>query len=270
VPDGEPPEELRESLRRRFDEDAEGYDRARPGYPSAMVDDLVALAALRPGSRVLEIGCGTGQLSLPLVQRGLDLTAVELGAELAALARRRLAAVRPGTAEVVQSAYEVWVPPAEPFDMVVAATSFHWIDPAVRVPRSVALLRPGGSLAVVSTVHVAGGDDAFTALQDCYLRWDPDVDEATRLLAPDEVPTASPELDEAPSLEPVRLRRYVWDQTYTSDEYVDLLLTYSGHRALRDDLRTGLLDCIRRTVDARGGQITKTYLTELRVARRHG
>ena len=60
----------------------------------------------------------------------------------------------------------------------------------------------------------------------------------------------------------------MWDATYTTDQYVDLLLTYSGHRALRADLQDGLLDCIRHRVDARGGRITKTYLTELRVAGR--
>src|SRR6187549_3838365 len=78
-------------LRVTFDEDAERYDRARPGYPTAVFDDLLALAGLGPGARVLEIGCGTGQATVPLAERGCEVVAVELGAQMAAVARSNLA-----------------------------------------------------------------------------------------------------------------------------------------------------------------------------------
>ena len=74
-------------LRVTFDGDAERYDRARPGYPAATFDDLLALTGLGPGARVLEIGCGTGQATVPLAERGCQIVAVELGA--GALAGRR-------------------------------------------------------------------------------------------------------------------------------------------------------------------------------------
>ena len=77
-------------LRTLFDGVAERYDAARPRYPRVVVDDLVALAGLESGSRVLEIGCGTGQLTVDLARRGLDVTAVEIGPALA-VARRNLA-----------------------------------------------------------------------------------------------------------------------------------------------------------------------------------
>src|SRR3712207_9472293 len=78
-------------LRAIFDEDAERYDRARPGYPPALFDDLAALAGIGPGCRVLEIGCGTGQATVPLAERGCEVVAVELGPQMAAVARRNLA-----------------------------------------------------------------------------------------------------------------------------------------------------------------------------------
>jgi SAM-dependent methyltransferase len=264
-------EDRRESLRRTFTDAAELYDRARPGYPEAMVDDLVSLTGLGAGARVLEIGCGTGQLTVPLVRRGVALTGVELGAELAALARRNVMAARAtGSADIVVSAFEEWSSNRGAFDLVVAATAFHWVDPAVRVNRSVQLLRPGGSLAVIGTAHVRGPDGIFDDLQDCYVRWDADVDAPSRLLGVDAVPLALPELDESPLLGPVRLRRYVWDLTYSADAYIDLLMTYSNHRALPALSRDGLLQCVRALIEGRGGPITKTYLTELRVAQRAG
>ena len=102
------------------------------------------------------------------------MVAVELGPALAAVARRNLA--RFPAVEVVTAAFEDWPLPAEPFDMVLAATAFHWIDPAVRVVKAADALRPGGVLATVSTHHVAGGDESFFAeAQACYERWDPET-----------------------------------------------------------------------------------------------
>ncbi|HEY5988888.1 MAG TPA: class I SAM-dependent methyltransferase [Streptosporangiaceae bacterium] len=109
-------------LRTTFTEDAELYDRARPGYPPEMFDDLVELAGIGPGCRVLEIGCGTGQATVPLAERGCRIVAVELGAAMAGIARDRLA--RCPAAEVVTSSFEAWPLPPEPFDVVLAATAF--------------------------------------------------------------------------------------------------------------------------------------------------
>src|SRR4051812_8498694 len=123
----------RDQLRRTFDAVAERYAAIRPGYLPQTVDDLVELAGLTPGDRVLEIGCGTGQLTVPLAERGLAVTAVELGAGLAAVARRRLAD-HPAARVVVGAFEDVELEPGS-FDLVVAATAFHWIDPAVRLTR---------------------------------------------------------------------------------------------------------------------------------------
>lgn len=257
----------REALRTTFDAVAERYDAVRPGYPAATVDDLVELAGLRPGDRVLEIGCGTGQLARPMVRRGLAVTAVELGAELAAVARRELA----GSAEVVVGAFEDVPLDDDAFDLVVAATSLHWIDPAVRLAKPARILRPGGALAVVSTEHVAGGTEPFFAdAQGCYERWDPEnTPPGLRLTPAARVPSAHPELAGSPLFAPVGRRRYEWDAEYPTARYRALLLTYSNHLAMPAPARAGLLDCIGSLIDTRyGGTITKRYLTELQVVRR--
>src|SRR6266542_2001730 len=162
-----------------------GADRARPGYPPALFDDLAALAGIGPGCRVLEIGCGTGQATVPLAERGCEIVAVEIGPHLAAVARRNLG--RFLSAQVVTSAFEDWPLPPEPFDAVVSATAFHWLDPAVRVVKAADALCPGGALATIATHHIAGGtEDFFAAVQACYERWDPATPPGLRL------PTARP------------------------------------------------------------------------------
>ena len=69
----------REQLRTVFNLAAEDFDRTRPVCPPQVFDDLIRLAGLGPGDRVAEIGCGTGQATVPLAERGLTVTAVELG-----------------------------------------------------------------------------------------------------------------------------------------------------------------------------------------------
>jgi len=135
-------------LRAGFDLAAEDYQRTRPVCPPQLFDDLICRAGLEAGNRVIEIGCGTGQATVPLAQRGLAVTAIELGAELAAVARRRLAGFP--AAEVVTGSFEDWQPDGAPADAVVAVNCLHWIDPQRRYSKPHELLRPGGALAVAA------------------------------------------------------------------------------------------------------------------------
>lgn len=256
-------------LRETFNEDAELYDRARPGYPRALFDDLAAHSDIRPGSRVLEIGCGTGQATLALAERQYEITCIELGANMAAVAKRKLAGFP--SVQVVNSAFEEWPLPTEPFDVVFAATAFHWLDPAIRVVKAADALRIGGTLATVSTHHIAGGDTEFFAeVQTCYERWDPSTPIGLRLQPAAAIPSDSEELDRSGRFGPSTFRRYEWDLTYSTSAYIETLLTYSGHRALALEARANLLACIAHVSETRyGGRITKRYMTELRTARRH-
>jgi SAM-dependent methyltransferase len=257
-----------ERLRTTFSEDAERYDRARPGYPVAMYDDLARLAGIGPGCRVLEIGCGTGQATIPLAERGCQIVAVELGAELAEVARRNLA--RFPDVQVVTAPFVAWPLPPAPIVVVLRATAFHWIDPAVRVFKSADALRPGGALATIATHHVAGGTiPFFHEAQDCYERWDPATPPGLRLQPAEQIPMEGEEIERSDRFEPPAFYRYPTDIPYTTAGYVDVLLTYSGHRVLPPDDQRGLLDCIAGLIDTRyDGRIVKRYLTELRLTRR--
>jgi SAM-dependent methyltransferase len=258
----------RERLRTMFDQAAELYDRARPGYPVQLIADLAELAGLGPGGRVLEVGCGTGQLTVPLAARGCAIVALDIGADMALLARRNLACCP--SAQVFVSAFEDWPLPADPFDAVVSATAFHWLDPAVRVTKAAEALRPGGALATIATQHVAGGDMGFFLdVQDCYREWVPASSAGRRLPATADVPADSEELDRSGRFGPVTFRRYEWEQAYSTADYCELLLTYSDHRALPSPELQGLLNCIARLIEARyHGKIVKRYMSELRVAKR--
>ena len=108
------------------------------------------LAGLAPGDRNVEIAPGTAQATVPLAERGLAVTAVELGPSLAALARARLR--RFPAVEVVTGAFEDWQPAAGPaYRAVTVFNALHWIDAAVKYAKPAALLAPGGAFAVANT-----------------------------------------------------------------------------------------------------------------------
>jgi cyclopropane fatty-acyl-phospholipid synthase-like methyltransferase len=250
-----------------FDPVADLYDRARPSYPDALISDLVALAALPVGGRVLEIGCGTGQMTLPLAQCGYSIDAIELGPALAAVAARKLA--QHAAVRVHNGAFEDWTLPPEPYDVVVSATAFHWIDQRVRFEKTAAALKPSGALAVVETHHVSGRDDAFfDDVQPCYEAHMPGTPSGIRLSPAGSIPLT---LDEssAERFSVPDVRRYNVEIPYTTKQYIDVLSTYSGHIELEAEHRQALYACIGDLLERRfGGTIRKQYLFALIVARR--
>jgi SAM-dependent methyltransferase len=256
------------SRRGTFDAFPEAYDRARPSYPAEVFDDLVALARLSPGARVCEIGPGTGKATVALAERGLRVTGVELGSGLATVARHKLAAFP--DVEIVNADFETWEPAEAGIDAVVAFTAFHWIDPELAFAKSARLLRGGGALAVVATSHVLpeDGDPFFLEVQEDY-----DAvatsDENVPPPRPEDAPDLSGEIAASGFFGAVEVRRHLWDVTYTADEYIAVLETYSGHYAFGDNARELLNERIHRRISARpGGTVRKSYLATLNVARR--
>jgi SAM-dependent methyltransferase len=263
-----PSEDRREPLRATFDTAADRYDAARPEYPPELVDDVVSLAGLEPGARLLEIGCATGKATRPFLERGFSVTCVELGAELAERARTNLAGF-PVTIDVAP--FESWDGERETFDLVFAATAWHWVDPATRYEKAHSLLRRGGSLAVWSALHAfpAGFDPFFTEIQEVYDEIGESHEGEWPPPPPERIADDSAEIDASGLFEDVRVRRYLWQRRYTADEYVALLDTFSGHITMNAAKRAHLYAEVRRRLAARpDGRVLRHWYAILHVARR--
>lgn len=131
-----------------FDGIAERYEASRPGYPAHVVEFVTATAGLAHGDAILEVGCGTGQLTEPLARSGFRLTAIDIGPSMIAAARRRLAGAQ---VSFRVTSFEDLAAADASFDLVISGAAFHWIDPAVAFTKSARLLRPGGWLALLGT-----------------------------------------------------------------------------------------------------------------------
>jgi SAM-dependent methyltransferase len=126
--------EARDRLRTTFDEAASLYDEVRPGYPEDLFDDVVSLSGIPAGGRIMEIGCGTGQATVPFARRGYRILCIELGENMAAVARRNLKGFP--NAEVRTGAFEDTSSQEGAFDLAISATAFHWLDPSVAYPKT--------------------------------------------------------------------------------------------------------------------------------------
>lgn len=264
------PEEVgRERLRLRqtFDRAAGLYDQARPEYPEALFDDLIALAGLTLDDHLLEVGCATGLATRPLARRGFRITCIELGTELAAVARQNLAE---WPVQVVQGSFEEWQP-YERYGLVYAATAWHWIDPDLRYLRAWQALRPGGHLAIWGAGHVfpVGGDPFFDEIQDIYDEIGEGRPPGQGQPRPGELPDDRAEIEATGLFEVIAVRHYDWERVYHAEEYIELLDTFSGHLAMADWKRKRLYGEIRRRLALRPDHsVRRHWGAVLQVARR--
>jgi SAM-dependent methyltransferase len=275
VTDDALPRPDRRDLGRVFDEVPELYDRVRPGYPDALFADLVAVTGVGEGSSVLEVGCGTGQATRSLAALGCSVTAVEPGPGMAALARRRTAAF--GDVDVVTSTFEEWDGRGERFDALVAASSWHWVDPSVGWRRAHEVLRPGGWMALLGNVVVRrpGEPEVYAETADLHERFCPGHPGWGHPPLEDDVRRADDGWGEAADpgglFGPPTVRWYPVVQWFDGDGFADLLRSTSLYRALDRDVREPLLAAVAERVRTRmGDRAPRRYLSVLRVGRRTG
>ncbi|GAB2634360.1 class I SAM-dependent methyltransferase [Nocardia goodfellowii] len=258
------PEEA-QRIAQSFGAHAQRYDQARPSYP----DDLVArILAGIPGTEVLDVGCGTGIAARQFQAAGCAVLGIEPDARMADFARARGLPVEVAT-------FEAWQPGDRKFDAVVAAQSWHWVDPVAGAAKAAAVLRPGGRLAIFGHVYEPPAElaEPFAA---AYGRVVPD----------------SP-FDGRPARRPLELYRagyaqfadqirateqfadpeqwqFDWQRSYTREQWLELLPTTGGLTRLRPEQLAEILDAVGHAIDSLGGTFTMDYTTLAATAVRAG
>jgi SAM-dependent methyltransferase len=173
--------------------------------------------------------------------------------------------------EIHVEPFETWPGEAGAFDLVYAATAWHWVDPAVRYRKAHELLRPGGHVAFWSALHAFpdGFDPFFTQIQEVYDAIGESYGGVWPPAPPEEMPDSSDEIEDSGLFDNVRIRRYVWETSYTADEYIALLETFSGHISMEPANRERLHREIRAKLDSRPGlRVRRHWYAILHVAHR--
>jgi len=266
----------RRDLGRVFEEVPDLYDRLRPTYPDELFAELASITGVDRHAAVLEVGCGTGQATRSLAARGWAVTAVEPGAPMADLARRRSAGA--GDVQVETATFEEWDDRGRRFDLLVAASSWHWIDPAVGWRRAHRLLRPDGWMAVLGNVVVRrpGETEVYAATADLHERFVPGNAGWGHPPSEDEVRATGagwgpPNAETGGLFGPTTVRWYPNVQWFDGAGFADLLRTTSVYRRLDEHVREPLLDAIAERIRTDlADRVPRRYLSVLRVGRRRG
>lgn len=245
-----------------FGEDARLYDRARPGYPRALVDDVMAFAVAEGPVSAIEVGAGTGKATVAFAGAGVAVVAIEPDEAMAAVASencRGLDAVR-----VVRTSFEDW--PVEPgaFDLLFSAQAWHWIRPGVRCDLAAGHLRPRGTIALFWHRPDWPADDPLRlALDECYRLHAADL-HAKGPGFPGLTPVAAQtgahdELAASGHFRDVTVHHHRWQAELRADAFVDLLATQSDHRMLPEERRERLFDEVRDVLAGHGEPIGIPY-----------
>lgn len=263
---------------RLFDDVAEAYDQFRPGYPAPLIDEACSVGGLEAGSRVLDIGCGTGKLTVALAGRGLDVDAVDPGPHMVEIARRHVP-----TARFHIVGFEEADLPSGAFDAVFSAMAFHWVAPDVGWSKVARVLRPGGLLALIW--YINGSTELDAALlaawravlpeaadwpsRDDPTMWDAaqgrrgNVSELWSWLANRDLARA----EAADLFTDVRLSKVPVEIVESTQEVIGHVRTTTAYLRL-DAERQGVLErSLADVVDARGGTYRSTHFATLVTAR---
>ncbi|MFJ6432019.1 class I SAM-dependent methyltransferase [Streptomyces sp. NPDC091416] len=262
-----------------FGVDAQRYDQARPGYPAALVTriaaggpgrhtDAIGPDAVGIASHVLDIGCGTGIAARQFQAAGCTVLGIEPDPRMAAFAQSRGLNVEVAT-------FEDWQPAGRTFDAVVAAQSWHWVNPSTGATKAADVLRPGGRLAIFGHAYEPPAEVAepFAA---AYRRAAPDSPfhngPARRPLDVYRAAYAkiADTIDATGHFHATEQWRFDWEQSYTRDQWLALLPTTGGLTRLRPGQLTGILNAVGDAIDSLGGHFTMNYTTLATTAVRDG
>ncbi|MEU5592650.1 class I SAM-dependent methyltransferase [Streptomyces sp. NPDC020298] len=259
--------ELHEARRmaESFGRDAERYDQARPGYPDALVARIVAGS---PGPEVLDVGCGTGIAARQFQAAGCAVLGVEPDERMAKFARAHGLRVEVAT-------FEAWQLGDRTFDAVIAAQSWHWVDPVAGAVKAARVLRPDGRLAIFGHVYEPPAEVAepFAA---AYRRVVPDSPFGNR---PARRPLSMYQAGYAKFTDAIRQTerfndpeqwRFDWERSYTREQWLELLPTTGGLTQLSPDETADILDAVGAAIDSIGGRFTMPYTTLATTAARVG
>jgi SAM-dependent methyltransferase len=222
---------------------AADYDRYRPGYPTELIDDLVAL---RPRA-VLDVGCGTGKAAQLMAARGLNVLGVEIDPEMAAVARGHGIDVEVGS-------FEDWDDAGRRFDLITSAQAWHWVEPRAGAAKAARLLEPGGALALFWNFSDLDAP-ARAVVAAVYARLAPEVrtvgtgnDPGSRLA----------ELQDTGVFGSVETTTYPWRRSVTVDDWVGAVATHSDHLLLGAQRLATVTAALRAALREAGDEVHLT------------
>ena len=245
---------------------AKAYHQARPRYPQALIDRVVDLTHLTADSTVLEVGCGPAIATPAFAALGCAMNCVEPNPDFYRLA---LQTCEPyPKVELQNCSFEEWQLAPGKFDAVLAASSFHWVDPEIGYPKAAAALYPEGHLILLWNKELQPQYDLYQQLSEMYQTHAPELhrpyeDSTTQAAILDQLGQMAIESGQFKNL--VQGHQIV-EVTYAINQYLLLLDTYSPHLKLEPQQKQPLFEGLRQVLSQNGDTIPLSFVSAFHIA----
>ncbi|MCL2633444.1 MAG: methyltransferase domain-containing protein [Oscillospiraceae bacterium] len=266
--------------RNHFDEIAVSYDKYRWDYPAELFADVIQYTGAGKNKRAIEIGAGTGKATTPFLDAGYAVTAVEMGTNMTEFLLNKFNGYR--NFDVITSTFEDVSLENDNYDLIYAASAFHWVDAETGCPKVLRLLKSGGVFVLFrNNVYRQKGNIIADAIDEVYEkyyynhypRYDRPVDLCKMtyddFLKPEEIHRGF----RFNSLEQfgftdITMKLYNGLRIYKANEYIALMDTMSDHRAILNKDRAALYKGIKEVILRNGGQLDMKFIFQLYMGRK--
>lgn len=263
--------------RGHFDDIVLTYDKARSEYPLELFEDIMKYTGALTGKTAVEIGAGTGKATTPFLDAGYNITAVEIGQNMADFLLERFSGHK--NFNVIVSSFEDVILQENNYDLIYAATAFHWVDAEIGCPKALRLLKKGGAIALFRYNAIAAvGDEIYDEIQAVYEKY------YYSHYTSGERPTKKSKYDfEKPSeiynsfrfedlgvygFKDISMKFYDASRIFSANEYIIWLETMSDHIRLPDNIRISLFNGIKETITKHGNQHKVDFIFQLYMGRK--
>jgi SAM-dependent methyltransferase len=244
---------------------SEAYDRTRPGYSQEFIDRIVEVTNINPNSRILEIGCGPGTATKSLATLNCSIVALEPNCEACQLAKQNC--LNYPKVELINITFEEWELPFDRFDAVVAATSFHWIDPDIVYQKTFEALKDCGYLILLwNTPPQPNHDFYYKFLSEIYQIHTPELQgyESTETNKKN-IGMFGDNVINSKLFERLITEKSIDRVNYSIDDYLALLSTLSPYIALKPETRNNLFNDLKQRMQTCGKNLSLSYLSLLQI-----
>lgn len=250
-----------------FDTVAETYTKMRPDYIQELYDTIFRYIPIDDQKKVIEVGIGGGEATEPFLRTGCVLTALEYGEKFTKICQNKFKSY-PNFA-VIKTKFEDFQFQESSYDLIYAATAFHWIPEETGYPQVYHMLKKGGAFARFAIhPYVEKYDaDKYEALQKIYAVYMPGKHGAAKEYTEENAKLRA-NIAKKYGFEDIQYELYSRARSYTTKEYTALLSTYSDHIALEKERRSAFLREIENTIDQFGGRISIFDIIDLQLARK--
>jgi SAM-dependent methyltransferase len=254
-------------LGKSFDSSADEYLRARSEYPTELIEHVVQVSQLGSNSRVLDVGCGSGQASIAFASRGYTVVAIDPAKRALDLLSERRGDFP--NMELVHSTFEEFEAPRSSFDLVICAQAFHWLDPTTASRKVSELLRPTGHVMLFwHTQDVTPG----TPQADLYALNSKHFDAYPRMNPPeyalDFLKAMEQNLCKHDEIYDPKISEFPWTQTYDRTMFVSLYHSWSKYTTLPNAAKKSVDSDLEEYLDSLTCEPMIKYRTCLIHARR--